>query len=117
NGHGAEVVSPAKTEPQEENSFRPPENPETTENEINEEQKQPVKTNPFNNIEEENGQDKLPLSHEDIPGEEPVVASATLRQYLLSIVYMPKSLRNLCITNLFCWMSLVCYSLYFTDFV
>ena len=23
----------------------------------------------------------------------------------------------LCLTNLFCWMSLVCYSLYFTDFV
>ncbi|XP_042206291.1 LOW QUALITY PROTEIN: membrane-associated transporter protein-like [Homarus americanus] len=35
----------------------------------------------------------------------------------LSIVYMPRSLRILCLTNLFCWMSLVCYSLYFTDFV
>ncbi|KAK3849007.1 hypothetical protein Pcinc_044220 [Petrolisthes cinctipes] len=45
------------------------------------------------------------------------VPGATLRQYLLSIVYMPKSLRVLCLTNLFCWMSLVCYSLYFTDFV
>ncbi|XP_045120351.1 proton-associated sugar transporter A-like [Portunus trituberculatus] len=43
--------------------------------------------------------------------------AATLRQYLLSIVYMPQSLRVLCLTNLFCWMSLVCYSLYFTDFV
>ncbi|KAA0189299.1 hypothetical protein HAZT_HAZT002164 [Hyalella azteca] len=42
---------------------------------------------------------------------------ATLKQYLLSIVYMPRSLRVLCLTNLFCWMSLVCYSLYFTDFV
>ena len=30
---------------------------------------------------------------------------------------MPNSLRVLCLTNLFCWMSLVCYSLYFTDFV
>ena len=30
---------------------------------------------------------------------------------------MPMSLRVLCVTNLFCWMSLVCYSLYFTDFV
>lgn len=28
-----------------------------------------------------------------------------------------QSLRILCLTNLFCWMSLVCYSLYFTDFV
>lgn len=50
-------------------------------------------------------------------GEAEVVPTATLRQYLLSIVYMPQSLRLLCLTNLFCWMSLVCYSLYFTDFV
>lgn len=42
---------------------------------------------------------------------------ATLTEYLWSIVYMPSSLRILCLTNLFCWMSLVCYSLYFTDFV
>ena len=42
---------------------------------------------------------------------------ATLTQYLWSIVYMPNSMRVLCLTNLFCWMSLVCYSLYFTDFV
>lgn len=41
----------------------------------------------------------------------------TLKEYLRSIVHMPKSLRILCLTNLFCWMSLVCYSLYFTDFV
>lgn len=56
---------------------------------------------------------------EQVPdgGEEAAVPGATLRQYLLSIVYMPKSLRILCVTNLFCWMSLVCYSLYFTDFV
>ena len=42
---------------------------------------------------------------------------ATFSSYLWSIVYMPSSLRVLCLTNLFCWMSLVCYSLYFTDFV
>ena len=41
----------------------------------------------------------------------------TLTQYLWSIIYMPNSMRVLCLTNLFCWMSLVCYSLYFTDFV
>ena len=35
----------------------------------------------------------------------------------MSIVDMPKSLFILCLTNLWCWMSLVCYSLYFTDFV
>ena len=42
---------------------------------------------------------------------------ASFKQYLWSIVYMPASLRWLCLTNLFCWSSLVCYSLYFTDFV
>ncbi|XP_044727133.1 proton-associated sugar transporter A [Chrysoperla carnea] len=42
---------------------------------------------------------------------------ASLREYLQSIVYMPWSLRMLCLTNLFCWMAHVCYSLYFTDFV
>lgn len=41
----------------------------------------------------------------------------SLREYLLSIVYMPHSLRMVCLTNLFCWMAHVCYSLYFTDFV
>ncbi|XP_058128178.1 proton-associated sugar transporter A [Anopheles ziemanni] len=43
--------------------------------------------------------------------------SVTLGMYLLSIVYMPHSLRMVCLTNLFCWMAHVCYSLYFTDFV
>lgn len=43
--------------------------------------------------------------------------TATLLQYLVSILYMPSSLRILCITNLFCWSAHVCYSLYFTDFV
>ena len=41
----------------------------------------------------------------------------SLSSYLMSIVFMPKSLRVLCLTNLLCWMSHVCYSLYFTDFV
>ena len=41
----------------------------------------------------------------------------TLKTYLRSIIHLPRSLLILCITNLFCWMSLVCYSLYFTDFV
>ncbi|XP_071531972.1 membrane-associated transporter protein-like isoform X2 [Panulirus ornatus] len=71
-----------------------------------------------------NQQDPTEAVKEPVGGEEggegtqeAVVPGATLRQYLLSIVYMPRSLRILCITNLFCWMSLVCYSLYFTDFV
>ncbi|CAH0729269.1 unnamed protein product, partial [Brenthis ino] len=41
----------------------------------------------------------------------------TLKHYLKSIVLMPKSLKIVCLTNLFCWMAHVCYSLYFTDFV
>uniref|UniRef100_A0A1B6D576 Proton-associated sugar transporter A n=1 Tax=Clastoptera arizonana TaxID=38151 RepID=A0A1B6D576_9HEMI len=44
-------------------------------------------------------------------------ANPSLTQYLMSIIFMPKSLRILCLTNLFCWMAHVCYSLYFTDFV
>lgn len=52
----------------------------------------------------------------DVPiGSEEAVASFT--QYLMSIVLMPHSLRMVCLTNLFCWMAHVCYSLYFTDFV
>ncbi|CAG9559813.1 unnamed protein product [Danaus chrysippus] len=41
----------------------------------------------------------------------------SLKHYLISIIQMPKSLRVVCLTNLFCWMAHVCYSLYFTDFV
>lgn len=43
--------------------------------------------------------------------------NASLLIYLKSIIYMPSSIRILCVTNLFCWMAHVCYSLYFTDFV
>ena len=41
----------------------------------------------------------------------------SLKTYLMSIVFMPRALQILCLTNLFCWSSFVCYSLYFTDFV
>lgn len=37
--------------------------------------------------------------------------------YLKSIVFMPKALRILCLTNCFAWMGQIVYSLYFTDFV
>ena len=47
----------------------------------------------------------------------PIPSEISLKTYLKSIVRMPRSLAVLCVTNLFCWMSLVCYSLYFTDFV
>lgn len=46
-----------------------------------------------------------------------ITTEITLKTYLLSIVRMPKSLLILCLTNLFSWMSLLCYSLFFTDFV
>ncbi|CAH1708570.1 proton-associated sugar transporter A [Aphis gossypii] len=42
---------------------------------------------------------------------------ATFAHYLKTIVVMPKSIKLLCLTNLFCWMAHVCYSLYFTDYV
>ena len=41
----------------------------------------------------------------------------TYSDYIRSIIYMPSALRWLCLTNFFCWMSLVSYSLFFTDFV
>ena len=51
------------------------------------------------------------------PSIAPLPSEVSLKTYLRSIVKIPRSLLVLCLTNLFCWMSLVCYSLYFTDFV
>ncbi|KAI0211771.1 Membrane-associated transporter protein [Lamellibrachia satsuma] len=48
---------------------------------------------------------------------DPLPAEVALKTYLVSIVRMPRSMAVLCLTNLFSWMSLVSYSLYFTDFV
>lgn len=44
-------------------------------------------------------------------GEEKPVAS--FDQYLMSIVFMPYSMRMVCLTNLFCWMAHVCFSILF----
>jgi len=77
---------------------------------------------------EQSGQDYLqpvessfsqasPCPVDDWNEEDTAATVASFKQYLWSIVYMPASLRWLCLTNLFCWSSLVCYSLYFTDFV
>jgi solute carrier family 45 protein 1/2/4 len=41
----------------------------------------------------------------------------TVKYYLKTIVNMPYSLFIVSLTNFFSWGSLVCYSLYFTDFV
>lgn len=38
-------------------------------------------------------------------------------EYFKSIFKMPSSLKWLCVTHCFSWMSLLCFSLYFTDFV
>jgi solute carrier family 45, member 1/2/4 len=43
--------------------------------------------------------------------------SISMFQYLKSIIFMPKSLRILCLTNLLSWMGHILYCLYFTDFV
>lgn len=43
--------------------------------------------------------------------------SVTLMMYLKSIIFMPKSLRILCLTNCLSWMGHIVYCLYFTDFV
>lgn len=51
------------------------------------------------------------------PTQPPQPESVSLAIYLLSILHMPHSIRMVCLTNLFCWMAHVCYSLYFTDFV
>ena len=46
-----------------------------------------------------------------------ISADVSLHTYLRSIVFMPPCMLTLCLVNLLCWMSLVCYSLFFTDFV
>lgn len=42
-------------------------------------------------------------------GQEETIAS--FDQYLMSIIFMPHSLRMVCLTNLFCWMAHVRYNL------
>ena len=40
-----------------------------------------------------------------------------MRYHFFSLIDMPKYLKWLCLTHCFSWMSLLCFSLYFTDFV
>ena len=49
--------------------------------------------------------------------EETAPEDISLKTYLMSIIFMPKAMRILCLTNIFCWGSLVCYFQNFTDFV
>lgn len=55
-----------------------------------------------------------PFISKGLQHEKPMI---NLQDYLKSIVDMPKSIQKICVTNSFCWMAHVCYSLYFTDFV
>ncbi|XP_062561299.1 proton-associated sugar transporter A-like isoform X2 [Armigeres subalbatus] len=50
------------------------------------------------------------------PEEEPEQAMS-LKDFLKSVIMMPKSIAILCVTNLFCWMGHLSFCLYFTDFV
>lgn len=59
----------------------------------------------------------IPSSESDDDDEDDDEHRVSLIQYLKSIVIMPASIRILCLTNLLCWMSHLCYCLYFTDFV
>jgi solute carrier family 45, member 1/2/4 len=40
-----------------------------------------------------------------------------IREQFHGILEMPQHIFILCLANFFCWISLICYSLYFTDFV
>ena len=77
--------------------------------------------NVLNNVrqqtESENTAESVAVGEFDETASIHLAAEVSLKSYLRSIIYMPRSLVILCVTNLFCWMSLVCYSLYFTDFV
>ena len=78
-------------------------------------------TKPQLNGHHHNTDNPPPTIHVDPPQEnitmDVLEPEVTLKTYLMSIVRMPRSLMWLCLTNLFSWMSLLCYSLYFTDFV
>ncbi|KAL3276923.1 hypothetical protein HHI36_012289 [Cryptolaemus montrouzieri] len=67
--------------------------------------------------ERKNDEDTRKVVLQKTPSLAPPPPDANLMLYLKSIIYMPMSLLRLCLTNLFCWMAHVCYSLYFTDFV
>lgn len=69
----------------------------------------PVLTNvEFASINETNI-DAVPLDNVPVNSTLPIStkeeASASLNQYIKSIIFMPHSLRMVCLTNLFCWMA------------
>lgn len=56
-------------------------------------------------------------SSDDDDDENDEMTHVSFMTYLKSIIFMPRALRILCITNCFAWMGQIVYSLYFTDFV
>ncbi|XP_053681179.1 proton-associated sugar transporter A-like [Anopheles nili] len=61
--------------------------------------------------------EKQPLLMGDYLEEEEPRRPRSATEFLKSTFRIPGALGLLCVTNLFCWMSHISYSLYFTDFV
>lgn len=59
----------------------------------------------------------ISLGSSDDDEEDEQDESITFMMYLKSIIFMPKALRILCLTNALSWMGHILYCLYFTDFV
>jgi len=57
------------------------------------------------------------LSHRFDTNVENLQLTAGLKMHIKSLIDMPIYLRWLCLTHCFSWISLLCFSLYFTDFV
>lgn len=56
-------------------------------------------------------------SSDDDEDEIDELSHVSFTTYLKSIIFMPRALRILCITNCLAWMGQIVYCLYFTDFV
>lgn len=68
---------------------------------------------------EMNGDDERPLNCEQKLNESRKCMSKLelMREHFFSLFVLPNYLKWLCLTHCFSWMSLLCFSLYFTDFV
>ncbi|XP_053659699.1 proton-associated sugar transporter A-like [Anopheles marshallii] len=62
-------------------------------------------------------EDKKPLLNEFLEEEQQSSKQRSAKEFLKTTFRIPSTLGVLCVTNLFCWMSHISYSLYFTDFV
>ncbi|XP_058066422.1 proton-associated sugar transporter A-like [Anopheles bellator] len=66
---------------------------------------------------ESESMEKRPLLLDDDDQAAPSSSRRSRRNFLKRAFRIPATLGVLCVTNLFCWMSHISYSLYFTDFV